>query len=62
VNYSQPWPGFIYSVSQADVVSLVYDGNCQEGNGYSDALVQATGGKFYGSYTNGVESVLYPST
>jgi uncharacterized repeat protein (TIGR03803 family) len=51
--------GYIYSVSQADVVSLVYDGNCQEGDGYSDALLQATGGKFYGSYTNGVESVLY---
>ena len=51
--------GFIYSVSQADVVSRVYDGDCQETDGYSDALVQATGGKFYGAYTNGVESVLY---
>jgi uncharacterized repeat protein (TIGR03803 family) len=49
--------GLIYSVGQTGGFTTVYD-SCQTGI-YTDAVFQATNGKFYGAYRNSSDGVVY---
>jgi uncharacterized repeat protein (TIGR03803 family) len=50
--------GLVYNVSQTSVFTAVYGDACGLGS-YTDTVVQATTGTFYGSYTNDFEGAFY---
>lgn len=57
MGYGPCGEGFIYSISEANVFSTVY--NCGETGGFTDGVVQATSGKFYGTFTTDFNGEIY---